>query len=377
MGGPASAMGGCSGHEERPDKFTDNSFWFAKDEAGTKDVDCFYIHPTTEMGITSWNVGIKGYAKGCPPKGLTGMAAGTPDLMDDQASAFKETCNIWAPRYSQVGLLSLGKATPKMSDAQEAKFKAAMDKATADVVEAFNLFLSTRPDKSRPFVILGHSQGSIIATKVIKDVLAGHNQQKVFVAAYLAGGYIPVDLIPTIGHGIHVCTGPEDTNCIISWDTRTKDVWKPASIHDGGLALWPHILYWVYFDKYCGDMPKEKDPDSKPRVQISPLTWTDAAGGAYLGAKDHGNDTPQMPPDGWAEAVTPDKGGMCLWVNNPAPWMKDPGPAAKDGNLHPVDVTMWHYNLKENVAQRVAYHVANQPECKPDAPETEEPSDSA
>ena len=45
--------------------------------------------------------------------------------------------------------------------------------------------------------------------------------------------------------------------------------------------------------------------------------------------------------------------GHFLWVADAA-HMKDPGPAAGVGNLHPADVTMWYYNIKDNVAKRVA-----------------------
>ena len=33
--------------------------------------------------------------------------------------------------------------------------------------------------------------------------------------------------------------------------------------------------------------------------------------------------------------------------------MKDPGPAAGTGNLHPADVTCWFHNIEDNVPKRI------------------------
>ena len=51
---------------------------------GTKDADCFYLHPTTAIGLTAWNINFDNYTTGDV---LTGKAAGTPDLWETQAMA--------------------------------------------------------------------------------------------------------------------------------------------------------------------------------------------------------------------------------------------------------------------------------------------------
>lgn len=340
-------MGCCASREHKA--YTDSAAWFVREQTGAKPADCFYAHPTTEIGLCSWNAGQMGYAKGDK---LTGSAAGTKDLLDTQAKALSETCNMWVPRYNQLGMLSLGKAEPGMSDAKAQEFVEHCTEAIDDLKKAFQEFLDERTDKTRPFFIFGHSQGSILMTRVIKDCLAGSEHQKHFVAAYLAGGYIPIDLVPLLGGDIHVCTGPEDTNCIISWDTRLIDIWEPSKINEGFLGLWPHSIYWLIFDKYCEE-PTAKDPESKPRVEVSPLTWSTAAGPGqgYLGARLYQQEEPEMAPATFGEGVKP--GPHEVWVPDPKQWMTDPGPAAGIGNLHPADVTLWFYNIKDNVAKRL------------------------
>lgn len=174
---------GCGSSEERQQKpYTDACTWFRKDADGTKGVDCFYLHPTTEMGLFSVEMGQMTYAK----KKLTGMGAGTPDLMDTQAKCMEETCNLWVPRYNQLGMLSQAIPKPGLAEKKEKQFMEHMEHTVTCVEEAFTYFLENRPDKTRPFVIFGHSQGSIMMTRAIKDHLAGTEHQKYFIAAYLA-----------------------------------------------------------------------------------------------------------------------------------------------------------------------------------------------
>ena len=128
------------------------------------------------------------------------------------------------------------------------------------------------------------------------------------------------------------------------------------------LALWPHMIYWVLFDKYC-EKPVVADPDSKPRVQINPCTWSGAPGegqsGGYLGAKQYGQREPVLPPSPASNGPADSFGSKisttdhALWVQDPRTWLKDAGPAASHGNLHPVDIGFWFFNVRANVQARI------------------------
>ena len=89
---------------------------------------------------------------------------------------------------------------------------------------------------------------------------------------------MPVDLFGTVYKSLHICTGPEDLGCIISYDTRTPK-FAPEQVHNLGLglAMWPHHMHWLLHDRYCAE-PEGTDDVNKPRVQISPLTWSTAPG---------------------------------------------------------------------------------------------------
>ena len=109
---------------------------------------------------------------------ITGFAAGTPDLLETQASAVSDTCNLWVPRYNQVGMLSLSQSMPGVKAKNIQKFKAAMALAYDDLAAAFRAFLANRPDKKRPFIILAHSQGSILMVKVSPVPREGENRSR-------------------------------------------------------------------------------------------------------------------------------------------------------------------------------------------------------
>jgi len=335
--------------------------WFQKQADGQKAADCFYAHPTTDMGLCYWNIPMFNYKLG-------GMMAGTPDLLETQAEAFSGECNMWTPRYRQMGFPAQA-LMPTSTDAEVKSMNAAREMALGDLKKAFTVFLESRPDKSRPFVIAGHSQGAILMTKVIADCLVAtdHDQAKCFVAAYLAGGYVPTDIteIGALGD-IHVSAGPEDTSCIMSWDTRISTIFKHGDCQKvisipgvAKIALYPHLLYHAMFESHYDKKGIAKDegvdPDCKPRIQVNPLTWSSAPGkgDGYLGAKQYGVSEPVQPgSEEWAESVSVD--GHAVMVQDPRSFMKDAGPAASSGNLHPADVTVWFYNIKANVPVRIA-----------------------
>ena len=92
-------------------------------------------------------------------------------------------------------------------EVKEHKLAKALEIAHNDVSAAFIHFLKNRPAKARPFIIAAHSQGSFLATRVIRDCIEGTTAEKQFVAAYLAGGYVPLDLFGTVFKSVHACTG--------------------------------------------------------------------------------------------------------------------------------------------------------------------------
>ena len=89
--------------------------WFMCERTGTKAADLFYAHPTTEFGLFGWNIPFDDYNSSGK---LKDNLSGDPDLIASQAGAFRDSCNVWAPRYSQMGILAqaqnLSKEDPEL-----------------------------------------------------------------------------------------------------------------------------------------------------------------------------------------------------------------------------------------------------------------------
>merc|ERR1712150_465926 len=188
-----------------------------------------------------------------------------------------------------------------------------------------------------------------MGTKVMKDCLEGTPHCECLVAAYLAGGNVPRDLFGSVFKQIHEMSGPSDVNCIASWDTRIKESFHENSVHKMGfgMGMWYHHMYWLLHDKCC-EKPEGMDDQSKARVETNPLTWSSEPGGRFLGAKRIGDSEPVPGPEGFGDHVT--VSDHAVWVEDPRCWYYA---AAKSGNLHPVDIQFWFFNIRENVSRRL------------------------
>jgi hypothetical protein len=128
-----------------------------------------------------------------------------------QASIFNAAGRIFAPRYRQAHLKSFF-----TTDALSAK--RAFDTAFYDVCQAFEYYLKYF-NQGRPFIIAGHSQGSLHGAYLLKKYIDGKELQHRFVAAYLPGMALPIDSFKTL----KPCQQPTDLECIASWATYAPD----------------------------------------------------------------------------------------------------------------------------------------------------------
>jgi len=266
-----------------------------------------------------------------------------------------------------MGFLAQGKDL-ESTDIHLDRVAASLDMAAGDLERAFAHFLEHRPDKRRPFVVAAHSQGAILMTRVLATQLQGTEHEDRLVAAYLCGAYCPQDLFGSVLSTLPACTGPDQTKCVIAYDTRTP-AFKPESMNHIipalGFGLWAHHLHWLLHGRYC-DRPTGTDDVGKPRLQINPGTWTADGGGEHLGAsltssvvKPPPGSTagePLVAPARWAAETTVT--AHSVPVTDPEPWWNGAG---LHGNLHAIDVQFWFHNHRENVKRRLsAWLSANQ-----------------
>lgn len=270
----------------------------------------FYLHPTTHVS-TSWNAPID------DPAIMEATERGGTLI---QASVFNGMSAVYAPRYRQTHGIAWIHPSP---DGDKA-----IDVAYADVEAAFAAFLADIGD--RPFFIAGHSQGSALGGRLVRERIAGTPLLDRLIAAYLPGTNLRADDV-----GIPVCASRAQSGCVVAWNAR-----GPGHT-PGGLEY------------------DAADPDTmKGRICVNPISW--AADEELVPAERHRGalffDTPEptLQPafaaarclDGTLEVTgvgdlerdLPSR--VLLWMMGPA-------------NYHPVEYQMFYAGIRHNAVVRV------------------------
>ncbi len=162
----------------------------------TPTVDVFYIHPTTSIA-PRWN---QPYSD--PEIDVASARGGT--LI--QASAFNGTGVVYAPRYRQAS----GRAFTRPDDDGTRAIAVAYD----DVVRAFADF-ERRAGTTRPFVVVGHSQGSVLGERLLREhILNDEARRRRLVAAYLLGAPVVEDA------ALRGCRDAGEVGCVVAFNAR-------------------------------------------------------------------------------------------------------------------------------------------------------------
>lgn len=180
--------------------------------------DCFYVYPTLSRD----------------PSLNSDLDAGTEERQAarDQFARFHEVCRTFAPIYRQVTLLSFA---PGVTQAQVGQ---AFDTAYGDVRSAWRQFLSQRSE-GRPFILIGHSQGSIHLERLIKEEIEGKPIAARMVSAILPGWNIEVPVGGHVGGSFAstpLCMAPGQTGCVVTWVSFRHDVPPPGGALFGRAA---------------------------------------------------------------------------------------------------------------------------------------------
>ena len=277
-------------------------------------VDVFYVHPTSYLG-SAWN----------GPVGEPRLNAQTDELSTlIQASAFNGCCAIYGPRYRQANGDAFIRPGPDGA--------AAIDLAYGDVLAAFRFFLE-HYNRGRPFILASHSQGSVLAARLLQREISDTGLMQRLVAAYVIGG--PIDSEPS--PSVPACAAPEKTGCIVGWNARG-----------------PHFRGSVF----------DFRPQGK-RLCVNPLTWRHDESPADAGLNQgavflHAGDGTPLP--GFADARC--QGGWLIVSKigrPPRDFMSRMldfviGPE----NYHPIDYQLYYMNLRRNAQDRVSAYLREQ-----------------
>jgi len=173
-------------------------------------VDCFYVYPTVsrDPGLSS------DLTPGQEEKGAA-MA---------QFGRFHEVCRPFAPLYRQVTLAALGRVVA--GGDVTAQFNTAYD----DVRSAWRHYLSDH-NGGRPFVLLGHSQGTIHLNRLLAEEIEGKPEAKRMLSALLIGYSVEVPVGKNVGgtfKSTPLCTRRRQTGCVVTYASFRAEAPPPA-----------------------------------------------------------------------------------------------------------------------------------------------------
>ena len=204
-------------------------------------IDCFYVYPTisSDRGLNSdLNVDAE------------------KSVAEAQFARFAGVCRPFSPVYRQMTLSAVAAA------AIGADLRQPGELAYADVANAWRTYLA-KYNGGRPFVLVGHSQGSLMLQELIKREIEGKPVARRMVRAIIPGFNIFVPQGKRVGGtflSTPLCASETDTGCVMSWVSYREGMPPP----DGAMFGWappgmtvgctnparPGASGWVPLDSY-------------------------------------------------------------------------------------------------------------------------------
>jgi hypothetical protein len=174
-------------------------------------IDCFYVYPTVSLDATPNSDIIAGSEE--------------QEVVRQQLARFGSVCRLYAPMYRQVTLPALRAMLRGESPATNREM------AYADVKAAWAQYL-VNDNGGRGVVLIGHSQGAGLLTRLIASEIDGKPvQDKLLVSALLIGANLSI-ADPHLGGGsfteISPCVSAEDIGCAIAYSSFRADAPPPA-----------------------------------------------------------------------------------------------------------------------------------------------------
>jgi hypothetical protein len=183
-------------------------------------IDCFYVYPTVSTDPT--------------PNSDMHADAAELNVIRQQFARFGSKCRRYAPMYRQITLaglrIMLGRGGGGISLDRGVQYD--------DVLNAWNYYLD-HDNKGRGFVLVGHSQGSFILTRLIREEIDGKAVQSRMVSAMLPGATIAVPRGKDVGGAfqhVPLCRGAAQTGCVIAYSSFRATMPPPANTRFGKVA---------------------------------------------------------------------------------------------------------------------------------------------
>lgn len=307
-----------------PPDYGDDRYWAALPErqdaadefpegsppSSAPEADVFYLHPTAYVG-GQWNGSLLDPALNRETDRIG---------VQMQASAFNGCCAVYAPRYRQ------GNATLFLEVTEDGE--AALDLAWQDVHAAFQEF-ERRRKPGRPWILAAHSQGSVLAERLLQEEVTGTVRRDLLVAAWLLGASLTPAGLAEKMPDLLPCRHSLDLHCVIAWNARAPE-------HS-------RVPY---------EMVR---PDQRQRLCTNPLSWK-VDGQLALPSLQEGAvflDVDAKVHPHFADAQCKE-GVLLVHTLESLPWgWRLISWAMGPGNYHSLDYSLFYMNVRSNAMRRV------------------------
>ena len=172
-------------------------------------IDCFYVYPTVSRD---------------PGLNSDLNPAEEPVTASVQFARFASLCKTYAPLYRQATL----SAIPRALAGEDVS--GAFNLAYRDVVAAWHYYLA-HYNHGRPYVLIGHSQGTIHLTRLLASEIENGPDAARMLSALLIGYAVEVPEGRPVGGTLHrtpLCTAAGQTGCVISYMSFRASAPPPA-----------------------------------------------------------------------------------------------------------------------------------------------------
>lgn len=209
-------------NNNRPD-YAQTTNWLAQPKRVQYPVDVFYVYPTIYGEPSPANMEIQNEE----------LRKTARLLLKKQAAVYSGSANLFAPFYRQVSMAMLN---TEENMYENSYFRTGYE----DVVSAFQYYLD-HLNNGRPFILAGHSQGSMALSNLMRDFFNQEKLQNQLVAAYLIGYSITREDFKNFPW-MTPATGPADTGTIISYNSQAPGTTGSPVLLQGAFCINP--LNW-------------------------------------------------------------------------------------------------------------------------------------
>ncbi|HJJ35660.1 MAG TPA: DUF3089 domain-containing protein [Methanocorpusculum sp.] len=305
--------------------YTNPVNWMVRSEDPVHDVDLIFI-----VGSTIWDSTMDNGVADISER----MKKSAVRLYYDIVAGLADMVNIYAPYYRQLSLryaanLNANVAESKRSEVYLRDVQSKEPKT--DIFSALDYYFTTH-NNGRPFILAGHSQGSVIIFSILEEYMKIHpDYYRRMIAAYAVGYGVSRRWLSANPH-IRFSQSRDDTGVLLSWNTEGPN---PEGTN---ILLMPDTLVTNPITWRTDEIPAPASENLGSLIQLEDGTFKRNSDGSLA------------IESGLHDAVVNRKRGSVMCTTSFA-YLRSVFFGTQ--SLHTSDYILYYGNFRENIRQRI------------------------